>query len=140
MSNTSPHRLSIRIYYEDTDFSGVVYHASYLRFLERGRTETLRDRGIDQAALYGDGGAGALSFAVRHMAIDWLKPARMDDVVSVETQIGAIKGASLTLHQRILRGEDILMTAEVLVALVADGKPARMPPSLRAKLQPNESF
>jgi acyl-CoA thioester hydrolase len=108
--------------------------------LERGRTETLRDRGIDQAALYGDGGAGALSFAVRHMAIDWLKPARMDDVVSVETQIGAIKGASLTLHQRILRGEDILMTAEVLVALVADGKPARMPPSLRAKLQPNESF
>jgi acyl-CoA thioester hydrolase len=140
MSNTSPHRLSIRIYYEDTDFSGVVYHASYLRFLERGRTETLRDRGIDQAALYGDGGAGALSFAVRHMAIDWLKPARMDDVVSVETRIGEIKGASLMLHQRILRGEDILMTAEVLVALVADGKPARMPPSLRAKLQPNESF
>jgi len=140
MSNTSPHRLSIRIYYEDTDFSGVVYHASYLRFLERGRTETLRDRGIDQAALYGDGGAGALSFAVRHMAIDWLKPTRMDDVVSVETRIGEIKGASLTLHQRILRGEDILMTAEVLVALVADGKPARMPPSLRAKLQPNESF
>jgi len=140
MSNTSPHRLSIRIYYEDTDFSGVVYHASYLRFLERGRTETLRDRGIDQAALYGDGGAGALSFAVRHMAIDWLKPARMDDVVSVETRIGEIKGASLTLHQRILRGEELLMTAEVLVALVADGKPARMPPSLRAKLQPNESF
>ncbi|MFM8607093.1 MAG: tol-pal system-associated acyl-CoA thioesterase [Hyphomicrobiales bacterium] len=140
MSNTSPHRLSIRIYYEDTDFSGVVYHASYLRFLERGRTETLRDRGIDQATLYGDGGKGALSFAVRHMVIDWLKPARMDDVVIVETQIGAIKGASLTLHQRILRGEDILMTAEVLVALVTDGKPARMPPSLRAKLQPNESF
>ena len=140
MSNTSTHRLSIRIYYEDTDFSGVVYHASYLRFLERGRTETLRDRGIDQAALYGDGGAGALSFAVRHMAIDWLKPTRMDDVVSVETQIGAIKGASLTLHQRILRGEEPLMTAEVLVALVANGKPARMPPSLRAKLQPNESF
>jgi acyl-CoA thioester hydrolase len=140
MSNASPHRLSIRIYYEDTDFSGVVYHASYLRFLERGRTETLRDRGIDQAALYGDGGAGALSFAVRHMTIDWLKPARMDDVVSVETRIGAIKGASLTLHQRILRGEELLMTAEVLVALVADGKPARMPPYLRAKLQPNESF
>ena len=140
MSNASPHRLSIRIYYEDTDFSGVVYHASYLRFLERGRTETLRALGIDQAALYGEGGKGALSFAVRRMAIEWLKPARMDDLVTVETRIGAIKGASLTLHQRILRGEDILMTAEVLVALVADGKPARMPPSLRAKLQPNESF
>jgi acyl-CoA thioester hydrolase len=140
MGTNNFHHLAIRVYYEDTDFSGVVYHASYLRFLERGRTETLRARGIDQAALYGDGGAGALSFAVRHMAIDWLKPARMDDVVSVETQIGAIKGASLTLHQRIRRGEEILMTAEVLVALVADGKSARMPPALRAKLQPNDSF
>lgn len=140
MGINKSHHLEIRVYYEDTDFSGVVYHASYLRFLERGRTETLRDHGIDQAALYGDGGSGALSFALRHMAIDWLKPARMDDVVIVETRIGEIKGASLTLHQRILRGEDILMTAEVLVALVADGKPARMPPSLRAKLQPNDGF
>jgi len=140
MSNTSPHRLSIRIYYEDTDFSGVVYHASYLRFLERGRTEILRDCGIDQAAFFGDGGAGALSFAVRHMTIDWLKPARMDDMIIVETRIGAIKGASLTLDQRIVRGDEVLMTAEVLVALVADGKPVRMPPSLRAKLQPNDGF
>jgi acyl-CoA thioester hydrolase len=131
----APHQLVIRIYYEDTDFSGVVYHASYLRFLERGRTETLRARGIDQAALYGDGGTGALAFAVRHMAIDWLKPARMDDMIMVETRIGAIKGASLSLHQRILRGDAILMTAEVLVALVAHGKPARMPAALRAKLE-----
>ncbi|MEY4090829.1 MAG: hypothetical protein RLZZ496_11 [Pseudomonadota bacterium] len=135
METSAPHQLVIRIYYEDTDFSGVVYHASYLRFLERGRTETLRARGIDQAALYGDGGIGALAFAVRHMAIDWLKPARMDDMITVETQIGSIKGASLSLHQRILRGDAILMTAEVLVALVADGKPARMPAALRAKLE-----
>ena len=131
----APHQLVIRIYYEDTDFSGVVYHASYLRFLERGRTETLRARSIDQAALFGDGGTGALAFAVRHMAIDWLRPARMDDIITVETRIGAIKGASLSLHQRILRSDEILMTAEVLVALVADGKPARMPAALRAKLE-----
>ncbi len=135
MESNAPHQLVIRIYYEDTDFSGVVYHASYLRFLERGRTETLRAHGIDQAALFGDGGAGALAFAVRHMAIDWLKPARMDDMIMVETRIGAIKGASLSLHQRIIRSDEILMTAEVLVALVADGKPARMPAALRAKLE-----
>ena len=135
MESNAPHQLVIRIYYEDTDFSGVVYHASYLRFLERGRTETLRARGIDQAALFGDGGAGALAFAVRHMAIDWLKPARMDDMITVETRIGAIKGASLSLHQRIIRNDEILMTAEVLVALVADGKPARIPTALRVKLE-----
>ncbi len=135
MEKNTPHQLSIRIYYEDTDFSGVVYHASYLRFLERGRTEALRARGIDQAALFGNGGAGALSFAVRHMEIDWLKPARMDDMIRVETRMGMIKGASLTLHQRIVRGDEILMTAEVLVALVADGKPARMPAILRAQLE-----
>lgn len=135
METSAPHQLVIRIYYEDTDFSGVVYHASYLRFLERGRTETLRERGIDQAALFGDGGAGALAFAVRHMTIDWLKPARMDDMITVETRIGAIKGASLSLHQRIIRSDEILMTAEVLVALVADGKPARMPTALRVKLE-----
>lgn len=135
MEKNTPHQLSIRIYYEDTDFSGVVYHASYLRFLERGRTEALRARGIDQAALFGNGGAGALSFAVRHMEIDWLKPARMDDMIHVETRIGTIKGASLSLHQRIVRADEILMTAEVLVALVADGKPARMPAILRAQLE-----
>ncbi len=136
MTERLPHRLSIRVYYEDTDFSGVVYHASYLRFLERGRTETLRACGIDQAALYGEGGKGALSFAVRRMAIEWLKPARMDDSVTVETRIGTIKGASLLLHQRILLNEEPLLTAEVLVALVADGRAARLPPELRMKLAP----
>ena len=136
MTERLPHRLSIRVYYEDTDFSGVVYHASYLRFLERGRTETLRACGIDQTALYGEGGKGALSFAVRRMAIEWLKPARMDDSVTVETRIGTIKGASLLLHQRILLNEEPLLTAEVLVALVADGRAARLPPELRMKLAP----
>ncbi|MFM8701247.1 MAG: tol-pal system-associated acyl-CoA thioesterase [Hyphomicrobiales bacterium] len=126
------HALPIRVYYEDTDFSGVVYHASYLRFLERGRTELLRDLGVHQAALHGD--AAALAFAVRRMTIDWLKPARMDDMVTVETQIVAIKGASLMLLQRILRGEELLLEAEVLVAAVSDGKPARLPAGLKEQL------
>lgn len=134
MNQSSPHRLVVRVYYEDTDFSGVVYHAAYLRFLERGRTETLRDLGIHQADLYGNGGREALSFAVRRMTIDWLKPARMDDLLTVETEIDAVKGASMLLKQRILNGETVLSTADVLVALISDGKPARLSSDLRVRL------
>ena len=134
MTDLRAHTLPIRIYYEDTDFSGVVYHASYLRFLERGRTELLRDLGVHQSALHGD--EEALAFAVRRMTIDWLKPAKMDDVVTVETRISEIKGASLVLNQRIVLGDLVLLTAEVLVALVQNGKPARLTPALRAKLTP----
>jgi len=126
------HTLPIRIYYEDTDFSGVVYHASYLRFLERGRTEMLRDLGVHQAALHGD--EEALAFAVRRMTIDWLKPARMDDRVTVETWVDTLRGASLLLGQRITLGDAVLLTAEVLVALVQNGKAARLTPALREKL------
>ena len=134
MTARPAHTLPIRIYYEDTDFSGVVYHASYLRFLERGRTELLRDLGVHQSALHGD--EDALAFAVRRMTIDWLKPAKMDDVVTVETRISEIKGASLVLNQRIVLGDLVLLTADVLVALVQNGKPARLTPALRAKLTP----
>ena len=92
----------------------------------------LRDLGVHQAALHGD--AAALAFAVRRMTIDWLKPARMDDMVTVETRISAIKGASLMLLQRILRGEELLLTAEVLVVAVSSGKPARLPAGLKERL------
>ena len=126
------HSLHIRIYYEDTDFSGVVYHASYLRFLERGRTELLRDYGVHQAALHGDD--QALAFAVRRMTIDWLKPAKMDDLVTVETRVAELRGASLVLHQSIVLEDRLLLTAEVLVALVQGGKPARLTQALREKL------
>ena len=131
----SPHQLPVRVYYEDTDFSGVVYHASYLRFLERGRTETLRDLGVHQAEMHASGG-GPIAFAVRRMAIDWIRPARMDDLLVIETDIVEIKGASLQLYQRILMGDVVLLTAEVLVALVANGKATRMPAELKAKLLP----
>jgi acyl-CoA thioester hydrolase len=126
------HVLPVRVYYEDTDFSGVVYHAGYLRFLERGRTDCLRLAGIDQSTLHA-GGEG-LAFAVRRMTIDYLAAARMDDVLVVETRIAEVRGASLAVSQRILRGGEVVVTAEVRVAAVAGGRPARIPDGLRATL------
>jgi acyl-CoA thioester hydrolase len=126
------HRLPLRVYYEDTDFSGVVYHASYLRFMERGRTELIRDLGIDQSALFDEG--KALAFAVRKMTIDFLKPARMDDLLNVETQPVEMRGASMVVSQRVLRGDEVLVTANVTVVCVGDGRARRIPDPLREKL------
>jgi acyl-CoA thioester hydrolase len=127
------HRLAIRVYYEDTDFSGVVYHANYLRFLERGRTEMLRDLGIDQTALFS--GAAPLAFAVARMTIDFRRPALMDDLVEVVTEVAEVAGASLTLQQRLLRGEDLLVEASVRVAAVSRGRAVRLPGPLVAQLR-----
>ncbi|RDJ19882.1 tol-pal system-associated acyl-CoA thioesterase [Bosea caraganae] len=126
------HQLPIRVYYEDTDFSGVVYHASYLRFMERGRTELIRALGVEQRELF-DGDA-ALGFAVRHMAIDFLKPAVMDDVLTIETQATAARGATMDVAQRVLRGEEVLVTAQVKVACVGGGRARRIPDGLRRRL------
>lgn len=125
------HRHAVRVYYEDTDFSGVVYHASYLRFLERGRTEFLRSAGIAQSDLHRDD--GAFGFAVRRMSVEWLKPARMDDLVQIETGIVDVRGASLVMAQRITRDKAVLLTADVHVAVVAAGRPARIPETLRRR-------
>jgi acyl-CoA thioester hydrolase len=127
-----PHAISIRVYYEDTDFSGVVYHASYLRFMERGRTELIRSLGIDQRDLF-DGGA-ALAFAVRGMAIEFLRPALMDDLLTVETLPVDMKGASMTVRQRVLRDTDELVTAEIKVVCVGGGRARRIPDKIRDKL------
>lgn len=126
---TPPHRLPVRVYYEDTDFSGVVYHANYLRFLERGRTELLRSSGIDQSMLHAEG--PGLTFAVRRMTIDYAKPARMDDELIVETATREIRGASLHLAQRVVRGEEVLVSADVQVAALSGGRPVRIPDALR---------
>jgi acyl-CoA thioester hydrolase len=126
------HRLPVRVYYEDTDFSGVVYHASYLRFMERGRTELIRALGIDQKDLF-DGGA-ALAFAVRAMRIEFLRPALMDDCLTVETAPVDMKGASMTVLQRVLRDGDELVTAEVKVVCIGGGRARRIPDKLREKL------
>jgi acyl-CoA thioester hydrolase len=128
------HLLPVRVYYEDTDFSGVVYHASYLRFLERGRTDFLRLAGVDQSTLHADG--AGLIFAVRRMTIDFIKPARMDDVLLVETRTEEVRGASLVIAQAIRRGEEAILSADVRVAVLAGGRPARVPDGLRALLRP----
>lgn len=128
-----PHRWPVRIYYEDTDFSGVVYHASYLRFLERGRTEFLRDCGVAQADMRDDTGR-SLGFAVRRMTIDFLKPALMDDLVVVSTRLIGLGGASLDLSQTIERDGACLIGADVRIALVAQGRPRRFPADLSSRL------
>ena len=126
------HRLPVRVYYEDTDFSGVVYHASYLRFMERGRTEILRASGVDQSMLHADG--RGLFFAVRRMTIDYLKPARMDDELTIETRTTEVRGATLDVVQRVLRADEVLVTAQVLVASLSAGRPVRIPDALRVRL------
>jgi acyl-CoA thioester hydrolase len=126
--------LWVRVYYEDTDFSGRVYHASYLRFLERGRTEWLRRRGFAHRDLAESSG---VMFAVRSLKIDYLMPAIMDDLLEVETSAAIVRGASITFHQRVVRGDKELVTAQVLVASLRDGRPARIPADLRLRLQPN---
>jgi len=131
------HVLPIRIYYEDTDFSGLVYHASYLRFMERGRSDYLRLLGAEQGALLAEAQAEApgFGFVVRSMKIDFLKPARMDDVVEVRTAPREVSGASITLLQRVIRGEEILVEAEVRVAFIAGGKAQRIPKALREAMR-----
>ncbi|GJD55461.1 tol-pal system-associated acyl-CoA thioesterase [Methylobacterium dankookense] len=128
------HRLPVRVYYEDTDFSGFVYHASYLRFMERGRTELLRGLAGDQSDLHRE--AGGLVFVVRRMAIDYLKPARMDDALVVETATRELRGASMHLAQAVTRDGEILVQAEVVVACVRGDRAIRLPDSLRRALAP----
>ena len=128
------HLFPVRVYYEDTDFSGVVYHASYLRFMERGRTEMLRALGVEQGAVHAGAAGDVFGFAVRAMSVEFLKPARMDDLLTIETVPRAVGGATLELAQRVLRGDEVLITAEVRIACVAHGKPARIPKHVREKL------
>ncbi len=129
---TKTHQITVRVYYEDTDFSGVVYHASYLRFMERGRTELIRALGIEQRELFD--GETALGFAVRKMTIDFLRPAVMDDLLTIETRSVEARGATMDLEQRVLRGDDVLISAQVKVACVGGGRARRIPDGLRRQL------
>ncbi|MCJ2015415.1 tol-pal system-associated acyl-CoA thioesterase [Methylobacterium sp. J-076] len=128
------HALPVRVYYEDTDFSGFVYHASYLRFMERGRTELLRSLAGDQSDLHRE--ARGLVFVVRRMGLDFLKPAHMDDQLTVITRTRELRGASMKLAQEVRRGAEILVSADVTVACVRDGRAVRLPDALRALLEP----
>jgi acyl-CoA thioester hydrolase len=127
------HTMQVRVYYEDTDFTGIVYHANYLRFMERGRTNYLRLIGADHRALFEQTEKEAPSFAfvVRSMKIDFLKPAFMDDLLEVRTLSREVSGASIVLVQRVMRGEEVLIEAEVRVAFVSAGRPKRIPEALR---------
>jgi len=131
------HVMPVRVYYEDTDFSGIVYHANYLRFMERGRTNYLRLLGADHAALFAQvqSEAPGLAFVVRSMQIEFLKPARMDDMLEVETTPVEVKGASIMLRQRVLRGDETLVEARVRVACVSGGRPRPIPKPLRLAMQ-----
>jgi acyl-CoA thioester hydrolase len=131
------HHMAVRVYYEDTDFTGIVYHASYLRFMERGRTNYLRLIGADQRALFEatEREAPGFAFVVRSLAIEFLKPARMDDVLVVTTEAEEVKGASMTLRQKVMRGADALVEAHVRVAFVSGGRARPIPKPLRAALQ-----
>lgn len=130
----SIHRIAVRVYYEDTDFSGVVQHTAYLRFLERGRTEFLRARGISHSSLFA--GALPLAFVVARMAVDFLKPAFMDDALEVETRVNRLGRATIEMGQVIRRGDDILVKANVLVAAVAGGRAQRLPHAILTQLGP----
>lgn len=129
------HVLVQRVYYEDTDFSGLVYHARYLHFLERGRTDHIRLMGVAQGALHTkDDPANAVAFVVRHMDIDFKSPARMDDILEIRTTPAQVKGARLVLAQEIRCGDRLLITARVTVAVInGHGRARRLPDDLRAR-------
>ena len=131
------HVLPVRVYYEDTDFTGIVYHASFLRFMERGRTEYMRLIGAAHRGLFEqtESEAPGFAFVVRSMRIDYRKPARMDDVLEIVTEPEEVKGASVTLMQRVTRQSEILVEAHVRVAFVADGRARPIPKPLRIAMQ-----
>ena len=127
------HVLPVRVYFEDTDFSGLVYHASYVRWCERGRSDFLRLLGGDHRRLIdGSDGAEPAAFVVRRMTFDFLKPARIDELLEVVTRVKAVGAASLTLVQSVRRAATTLVEAEVTVVLISvSGKPLRISSALR---------
>ena len=136
------HVQPVRVYYEDTDFSGIVYHANYLRFMERGRTNYLRLLGADQRALFEEAAAEApgFSFVVRSMQIDFRKPARMDDILEVVTTPVEVKGASIVLHQRVDRDGEMLVEATVQVAFISGGRARPIPKALRIMMRADQDI
>lgn len=127
------HRLAVRVYYEDTDLAGIVYYANYLKFIERGRTEWLRQLGLDQRAIKHDTGH---VFAVRRVEAEYLRPAEFDDLLEVTTEIFAATAARMVLDQVVYRDGQILFTARVTIACLGpSGRPARLPKALISALK-----
>jgi acyl-CoA thioester hydrolase len=127
-----PHKFPVHVYYEDTDLAGIVYYANYFKFIERARTEWVRDAGVDQVALKADEG---IVFAVRRVEADYLLPAKFDEDLIVETVVESMTGVRIVLNQVVKRGQEQLFTSQVtLVALGDTGQPTRLPATIRRNL------
>lgn len=125
------HQFSVRVYYEDTDLAGIVYYANYLKYIERARSEWLRQIGVDQVALKAQGTV----FAVRHLEADYISPARFDDLLQVESTLHSTTAARLVMDQRVMRDRQALFSARVtMVCLGASGRPTRLPDELADRL------
>jgi acyl-CoA thioester hydrolase len=131
------HTMTVRVYYEDTDFSGVVYHANYLRYIERGRTNYLRLLGADQKKLFekNENENSGSAFVVRSMNLEFYKPAIMDDLLEIITVPVEVKGASFILNQKVNRGDILLVEANVKIAFVSGGRVKPLPKELSSLLK-----
>ena len=122
------HRKEIRVYYEDTDMAGIVYYANYLRFIERARSDWVRDVGIDQLAMK----AAGVVFAVRRVEADYVAPARFDDILDVRTTLDSLSAVKMVMGQEVWRGDTLIFAAKVLIVCIgASGKPVRLPAECR---------
>ena len=131
------HRLMARVYYADTDFSGVVYHARYLEFLERGRSDYLRLAGVHHTELMDGKHGERIVWVVRRMEIEFRSPARIDDVLTIDTRTDAISGARIFMAQELKRGGDVLVAAKVEAAIIGEnGRPRRFPREWVAAFMP----
>jgi acyl-CoA thioester hydrolase len=126
------HVFDCRVYYEDTDMAGIVYYANYLKFIERGRSTLVREAGIDQNTLKADG----FVFAVLTVNANYHAPARLDDMLRVETKLAYMSRTKITFDQRVFRADKMLFSSEITVVLMTtQGRPARLPDEMKAKLQ-----
>ena len=119
------HRFAVRVYFEDTDLTGIVYHANYLRFMERARSDMLRAAGIDQRTAH-ESGEGA--YAVADLAIRYRRPARLDDALQVRSRVAQVRAAACLIHQTVIRDDEVLAEADVTAAFLDPrGRPRRQP-------------
>jgi len=126
------HHLPIRVYYEDTDMAGIVYHANYLKFIERARSDWVKEQGLDQNAMREDEG---IVFVVRRIEADYLMTAKYDDALEVRTTVKSMTGVRLVMSQEVVRGEEVIFRAEVTaVCVTREGQPARLPAALRQRV------
>ena len=129
------HLLPVRVYYEDTDFTGMVYHANYLRFFERGRSDFLRDAGVNHQDLLARSDPAA--FTLTRVEIDYKQPARVDDLLLIRTHILGLKGVRMVFQQTCLRNEDVLTSANITAVMIhADGRPRRPVPEMVEQITP----